>query len=660
MPIHQDIRLQRYEICSQLGAGGMGEVYLAQDTKLNRKVAIKFLALDAFATKQDSETSEQDNLRLEQAKLRLEQANRRLLREARAAATLDHPNICAVHEVAEEDGRTFIVMQYVDGETLAARMKKKPLEVSESLSIAAQVADALAEAHSRGVVHRDIKPANIIITSRGQPKVMDFGLAKVVLETIESEAETQSLLTTPGAIVGTMPYMSPEQVRGEHVDERTDIFSFGVVLYEMLTGHQLFAAGSGVATISAILTKDPLPLNRYVAASPEKLQQVVSRCLEKDRKQRHQTMRAVADDLEPIIDQVKSERLAFRAGVTPAVATTETFGVLVSKDKGSEIPLSEAATAAVRVSETPAVPLTSASPTTSENRTITMEATGVRQRAGFLRSRLGLVIASAIVLAAAAAGYFMLFRGKPGTDLTRNGAGSETRASSKAANAAAYDYYMRGRVLVESENKEDNESAVKLLERAIQADPNFAAAFALLATAYRKKAFFFAPGEERKQLNVEAEVAVEKALALDPNLAEAHYARGLILWTHAKRFPHEQAIQSYKRAIALDPMLEEAHHQLGVVYFHIGLLDEARAECEKALEINPLNSLVRFRLGVIDLYQAKYEEAIDIFKSIPRDANPVLFERNLATALFQLGRVEEASAIVDDYLKSSAKDEEVT
>lgn len=194
MTLAEGTKLGRDEIRSKIGEGGMGEVYLAEDTKLHRRVAIKFLPTDSVAN---------------------EQANKRLLREAQAAAKLDHPNICAVHEVTEEDGRSFIVMPYVEGENLEVRMKRKPLGLSESLAIAVQVADALAEAHLHGIIHRDIKPSNIIITPRGQAKVMDFGLAKVVAGTVESEAETMGLLTAPGTILGTVPYMSPEQVRGE-------------------------------------------------------------------------------------------------------------------------------------------------------------------------------------------------------------------------------------------------------------------------------------------------------------------------------------------------------------------------------------------------------------------------------------------------------------
>ena len=269
-------KLGRYEIRSKLGEGGMGEVYLAQDTTLNRKVAIKFLPIDATAS---------------------EHANKRLLREAQAAATLDHPNVCSVYEVGEENGCSFIVMQYVEGETLDVRIKRKPLALAESLSVAVQVADALAEAHAHAIVHRDIKPSNIILTARGQAKVMDFGLAKALSATaVDHEAATQSLLTTPGSIIGTIPYMSPEQVKGEKVDARTDIFSFGIVLYEMLSRHQPFVAESAAATMSAILTHEPAPLANYLDAPPE-LQRIVRKCLNKDRDGRYQSTRDLLIDV---------------------------------------------------------------------------------------------------------------------------------------------------------------------------------------------------------------------------------------------------------------------------------------------------------------------------------------------------------------------------
>src|SRR2546426_4778825 len=270
-------RLGHYRILQKLGAGGMGEVYLARDTQLGRQVAIKILPAETISD---------------------EHARKRLVREARAAATLDHPHICSVYEVGEANGRSFIAMQYIEGETLDLKLKQKPLELKESLAIASQIADALAEAHAHGIIHRDIKPSNIMITSRGQAKVMDFGLARVIAGAVESEAETQSLLTTPGTIMGTMPYMSPEQVRGEVLDGRSDIFSFGVVLYELLSGRQPFASSSAAATILAILNEEPPTLLRYAPDLPEALQRITRKCLEKDRERRYQTMRDVAIDLD--------------------------------------------------------------------------------------------------------------------------------------------------------------------------------------------------------------------------------------------------------------------------------------------------------------------------------------------------------------------------
>jgi serine/threonine protein kinase/formylglycine-generating enzyme required for sulfatase activity len=277
--------LGHYQILSLLGTGGMGEVYLAEDTRLHRKVAIKFLSTDSTAD---------------------DQANRRFLREARTAATLDHSNICSVYEVGEDDGRSFIVMQLLDGETLEARMRRNPCDLSESLDIACQIADALAEAHAHGTIHRDIKPSNIMITSRGSVKVMDFGLAKAIPQPdpSQSEAETEVLISVQGAIIGTLPYMSPEQVRGEVLDGRSDIFSLGVVLYEMLSGHQPFSSKSSAETASAILTHEPPPLARYLKESLPELDRIVGKALQKKPDERYQTARDLLLDLRNLKDEL--------------------------------------------------------------------------------------------------------------------------------------------------------------------------------------------------------------------------------------------------------------------------------------------------------------------------------------------------------------------
>jgi serine/threonine-protein kinase len=269
-------RLSHYEIIKPIGAGGMGEVYLAADTRLHRKVALKVLPA-AFASK--------------------EEANQRLWREARAAATLDHPHICAIHEIAEADGYTFIVMQYIVGETLAEKLQHEKMNLHEVLNIAVQVADALAEAHAHNLIHRDIKPANIMINDKRQAKVLDFGLAKIVTENLEAQnhGAAAKAISHSGAIVGTVPFMSPEQLRGKTLDTRTDIFSFGATLYEMTCGHSPFARDTEAETISAILRDEP-----DWAAIPDGLQPILQRALMKDADERYQTAAGLLVDLQSL------------------------------------------------------------------------------------------------------------------------------------------------------------------------------------------------------------------------------------------------------------------------------------------------------------------------------------------------------------------------
>ena len=569
--------ISHYRIIEKLGRGGMGEVYLAEDKRLGRKVAIKFLPPEV-ATNENS--------------------RQRLLREAQTAATLDHPNICAIYEVGQEGGYSFIVLQYIEGETLAARIKRHLPELRESLAIAAQAADALNEAHARGIIHRDIKPENIMLTTRGQVKVLDFGLAKVLRDPgiAEPDAETGTLLSMPGMVMGTVPYMSPEQVRGEDLDCRSDIFSFGAVLYELLSGRRPFEAKSTAEVISAILTKDPSPINRSsLAHSGGAEERLIRKCLEKDAAQRYQTMGDLISDLAQIRREYENGQ------VRPALEATPLKAV----------------------------------------------ATGPEGRwRRFPVSKLGLAL-TAVTLVVIAAVYLSSFHTPKPT----------SASGVKSTNSAAYDAYMRGMVTVRSENPTDNEAAIKLFQQAVAADPNFAAAYAELARAYSIRVRFFAPVAEKKGLNEEAEVDVDKALALDPNLAEGYFARGLILWTPYKRFPHEQAVQSYKRAIELNPNLDEAHHQLGFVYLHIGLLDKGWQEIQKALAINPGNSLARYRLGVIDMCRGKYEEAFEIFHSTPLEESPSMLASYTSTALFRLDRKEEASVIIEQFLKDYPKDE---
>jgi serine/threonine protein kinase len=283
MSLTAGTRIGHYSILSAIGAGGMGEVYLAEDARLRRRVALKVLPA---------------HLTMDEA------AGKRLLREARAAATLEHPNICTVYEVGEADGRGFIAMQYVEGNNLADRLKQAPLELQAAIAIGRQIADAVAEAHGRGIVHRDIKPQNVMLSAANHATVLDFGLAKTAAP-VDEASQTATVLTETGVVSGTLLYMSPEQARAEVVDERSDVFSFGIVLYELVTRTHPFAQGNWADTLAAILTRDPRPIAIPV---PSELRRILRKCLEKDRGRRYQTMRDVAIDLENLAQEMSNAR----------------------------------------------------------------------------------------------------------------------------------------------------------------------------------------------------------------------------------------------------------------------------------------------------------------------------------------------------------------
>ncbi|MCA1622858.1 MAG: protein kinase [Acidobacteria bacterium] len=572
-----------YEIIEQIGAGGMGEVYLAQDTKLDRQIAVKIL--------NEKFSRDESNLN-------------RFIQEAKAASALNHPNILVIHEIGESDETYYIVSEFIKGKTLREIFKVKSLKLSEVLDISIQITNALCTAHEAHLVHRDIKPENIMIRPDGYVKILDFGLAKLVEQKnksilgLEDETAKQNQ-TAKGVIMGTVNYMSPEQAKGERVDERTDIFSFGVLVYEMLAGRTPFAGDSLSETFANLINAEPQPLSRFSSKVPDELQRIVAKMLRKNKDERYQTMRDLLNDLKEL-----NEGLSF----------AEKLERTASPEAGNAIAFLQATKG-------------------DANKETAVTQHSFPQK---IKNRKWLVALPVFV--ALLAGAIVFYQN---WNLNQS--------------PSAQDLYLQGRFYSVRENRADNDKAIQLLEQAVALDPNHALTRAELARAYGTRYFQFEP--HQKQWEEKSHVELEKAFALVPDLPEAHEVRGFLLWMPANRFPHEQAIAAYRRALALNPNLDEPHQHLGKIYLHIGLFEEALTEFRKSLELNPSNTMARYRIGIVLIHQGKYEEALRSLKSTPPDINPAIVGRDTVWLLIYLGRREEAAELLAELIEKHPIDE---
>jgi len=586
-----------YEILAWLGSGGMGEVYKARDTRLNRVIALKTLPAEKVA---DADRK------------------RRFLLEAQAASSLNHPNIVTIYEISEESGACFIAMEYVGGSTLEQLNSSGGLALKEAMSYAAQIADALAAAHSAGIIHRDLKPANIIITEDGRVKLLDFGLAKLI-ETATPTGATATLRSAPGTIVGTAAYMSPEQAQGRTVDARSDIFSFGLVWYEMLSGQRAFAGDSWIATLAAILHDEPRSLRAINMAIPAWVEQHVARCLRKDPSERFQTMLQVKQALaEPAL-------IALIKDQVPSIAVLPFINLSADKENEyfSDGLAEEIINALAKLPELRVIARTSAFAFRGKEQDL--RTIGQRLRVGTIlagsvrRAGNRVRVTAQLIQVADESHLWSESYDREMTDIfaiqddISQAIATALKvqlapAPRRTTNIEAFQNYLKGLYWFQRYTPESLAKAQESFERALGHDPGYAPAYAGLAAFY---CGLGAIGIKRMtDMAPLAKSAAEKALAIDQTLSEAHSVLGWV--AGAVEYDWKSAERHFQAAMAVEPVppLVRVRYAL---YFLTPLrrFEQALAQYQRAIETDPLSQMVHFGLSFARYCERRYDEAIE-------------------------------------------------
>jgi serine/threonine-protein kinase len=685
--------VSHYRVGNRLGSGGMGVVYQAEDTRLGRTVAIKFMPDDWTG----------DPVAIS-----------RFQREARAASALNHPNICTLHDVGEVDGRPFLVMEYLEGNTLQALLEAGPLEVDRALDLAIQAAEALDTAHSAGIVHRDIKPGNLFMTSRGQLKIMDFGLAKLTsgAAPVSSGPDAATVVihdvTSPGAAIGTIAYMSPEQARGEPLDARTDLFSFGVVLFEMISGSSPFRAPTTALVFDAILNRDAPALTNVRPVAPAALDLIVHKALEKNRDLRYQSAAEMRADLKrlkrdresgrfaPTEDVIKGtgakatvpepkpkRRVGWIAAAALAVVAAagggwyafsdsplDTLAVLpftnVAGDPNTEYlsdGISESITSSL--SQIPKLKVRSFSSVLrfKGKNVDPQEAARSLKVRGIVTGRLvrrgsDISISTELIDTRSELQVWGDQYTRPVADLVAvqeqisreiseklrvrlTGADKQRMARHATENAQAYQLYLQGRFQWYKQTLEGLQESIDFFQQALSLDPRYALAYAGLADSYALLAS--SSVLPAREVGARMKEAAAKALDLDNSLAEAHtsyaWAKVLSGWDWMGAEPE------FKRAIELNSSYPAAHYWYGEYLMALGRFDEAQVEMERARELNPVSPLLNTALGYRAYYAGNNTAAIEqLQKTLSADANFIAAHVFLGHAYEQAHMNSEAVA----------------